>query len=176
MPVNVDELNAAYQAQYALIEDRFTSYEARVTAREANAALINEVFYAQQGKPFIAPTLDSTAVLAPHASIGDYTVKPNSGPKSGIRPCYFLDLDLATGLVSVTIAGDIIVPAASTFSVTTSPIDPAQPMASFLAAVATDPAVVAESRLYVGVERLCTCLGVVGQVGYEIANLAVTIA
>jgi len=171
----IEEIRAANEAKFAAISDRFNSYEARRDARIANNALIQQAFYAQQGQTFIAPNLDNTAVLSPHATVGEYSVEVNSGPKDGFRPCYFFDLDRATTpTVDVTVSGDIPLPAPGTFTYTATGVDPTQPLATFLAAVVAG--IGTQTDVYFGVERTGTCLGIVGQATYEIANVVVTIA
>jgi hypothetical protein len=160
---------------FATISDRFSSYETRRDARIANDALIQQAFYEQQGQPFTVPDLDDAPILRPHATVLEYAIEVNSGPKDGFRPCYFFDLDRAAGpTVDVTISGDITLPAPGTFSYTAAGVDPAQPLADFLAAVVAGLGV--QTDVYFGVERTGTCLGIVGQLTYEIDNVVVTIA
>lgn len=168
-----EEPNAINAAQYAAIKDRFDSYETRVAARMANMLRIEQAMLAQQGQTFQPPALDDTVVLKPHAVWSGYVAEPNSGPKDGFRPCYFLDLDRATTTVDVTISGDVVIPVPGAFSYTAAGVDPTQPMASFLAEVVSKLGTHAD--VFFAVERLGTCLGIVGQTSYELANVTVTV-
>lgn len=164
---------ANYQ-QYATIADRFASYETRRNANVANEALLLSSMKAQRGGAFVVPALDEAAFLKPHATVGEYVEEPNPGPKTGFRPTYFFDLDQATGLVTVTVSGDVVLPAPGSFSYSAVDVDPALPMADFLAAVVTGLGVPVEVAFFVA--RESTCLGIVGQTGYELNNITVEIA
>jgi hypothetical protein len=112
--------------------------------------------------------------VKPYAVVGDYSEEPNSGPKNGFRPCNFFNLDSAFNpVVDVTVKGDITLPTPGTFIYTATGVDPTQPLADFLAAVVVGLGT--QTDVYFGVERNGTCLGIVGQLTYEIDNVQVKI-
>ena len=170
----IEELNNDLALQYARQLDRFSSYETRRDARIANDVLIQQAFYAQQNQTFTVPDLDDAPILKPHATVDAYSVETNSGPKDGFRPCYFFDLDRAANpTVDITVTGDRITGSPGSFSYTATGVDPTQPLAAFLAAVVAG--IGTQTDVYFGVERSGTCLGIVGQLTYEVANVVVTI-
>jgi len=148
------------QLQYEKIKDRFGSYEER---RDSNVA--------GTYVPFV-----------PHAVVGDYVVEPNSGPKTGFRPTYFFDLnEVTSGRVVVTVSGDVLVGPSGTYSVfsySTEVVDPSLPredfsLADFLAA--TVDGLGEQPEIHFGVERDGTCMSIVGQVGYELGTVTVSV-
>lgn len=178
-PAEIKAQNNALLAQHQQQLDRFGSYEARRDANVANNFTLLDSMKAQRStpartnQPFIVPMLDETAFLKPHATVGEYTEEPNAGPKTGFRPTYFFDLDQATDLVTVTVSGEVLVPAPDTFAYSAVDIDPTLPMADFLAAVVAGLGTNPEIVFFVA--RDGTSLGIVGQTGYELGTVTVTV-
>jgi len=167
MPVIVSSED---QLKFATVNDRLGTY---VSRRNANLQNQRESVHAAVD-PSYTPAYNAAAYFKPHARVLDYSVEANSGPKDGFRPCYLFDLDYATNLsVDVTVSGDITLPTPGSFSYIATGVNPTQPLAAFLAAVVAG--IGTQTNVYFGVERDDTCLAIVGQLTYEIANVQVTI-
>ena len=172
MPFDINDPQQV--AAFEAVRDRFNTYEQRCHCYQDNAATTKQAMDEAAGQPFVVQALNEDAYIKPSATVNPYIEEPNNGPKSGIRPSYFLDVETAkNATVDVTISGDILTPEAGTFSYTAAGIDKTLPMADFLAAVVAGIGTPAD--VYVGVERDQTCLGIAGQTGYTIDAVVITI-
>ena len=160
MPTSQQQLNAAF------IDYRVGTYRSRVNAREQNEAETTRA----EVQPGYTPILNPAAYFSPIAVVKPYSTEPNSGPKDGIRPIYFLDLNYASSTtVDVTISGTIVsyIPN-QTFELVATGILSTLPLDAFLAAVVANATVNPDISLTV--ERSDTCLSVVGNIGVEIED------